>query len=154
MSNDQTPQAAKADQPHENFFYFVDGDKYESDTELTTGAAIKARLPESKRGYALFLEGHANNPDTPKMPDHMDVVLKDFPDELYYKRVTRGIDGTPMAPWGLLFPHLYLWKAESYARTFHDPLASRTAKKPVPPIPTKEEIERWKKDGLFLDPLL
>jgi len=68
-------------------------------------------------------------------------ILKDFPDELYYKRVTRGIDGTPMAPWGLLFPHLYLWKAESYARTFHDPLASRTAKKPVPPIPTKEEIE-------------
>jgi len=95
-----------------------------------------------------------NNPDTKKMPDHMDVTLKDFPDELYYRRVTRGVDGTPMAPWGMIFPHLYLWKAEAYSRTFHDPLDKRTEKKPVPPIPTKEEIERWKKDGLFLDPLL
>ncbi len=95
-----------------------------------------------------------NNPDTDKMPDHMDVTLKDFPDELYYRRVTRGVDNTPMAPWGLIFEHLYLWKAEAYARTFHDPLDKRTEKKPVPPIPTKEEIERWKKEGLFLDPLL
>ena len=95
-----------------------------------------------------------NNPDTKKMPDHMDVTLKDFPDELYYKRVTRGVDATPMAPWGMLFPHLYLWKAEAYARTFHDPLDKRTEKKPVPPIPTKEDIERWQKEGLFLDPLL
>jgi mono/diheme cytochrome c family protein len=96
----------------------------------------------------------ADNPDTDKMADHMNVTLKDFPDELYYKRVTRGVDNTPMAPWGMIFPHLYLWKAEAYARTFHDPLDKRAAKKPVPPIPTKEEIERWKKDGLFLDPLL
>ena len=95
-----------------------------------------------------------NNPDTDKMPDHMDVTLKDFPDELYYRRVTRGVDNTPMAPWGMIFPHLYLWKVETYARTFHDPLDKRAEKKPVPPIPTKEEIERWKKDGLFLDPLL
>ena len=94
-----------------------------------------------------------NNPDTKKMPDHMDVVLKDFPDELYYKRVTRGVDETPMAPWGTIFPHLYLWKAEAYARTFHDPLDKRTEKRPVPPVPTKEEVERWKKEGLFLDPL-
>jgi hypothetical protein len=64
MSNEQTAQAAKPDKPAEKFFYFVDGDKYESDTENTTGAAIKAQLPESKRGYALYLEGHGNNPDT------------------------------------------------------------------------------------------
>ena len=96
----------------------------------------------------------ANNPDTKKMPDHMNVTLKDFPDELYYKRVTRGVDATPMAPWGMIFPHLYLWKAEAYARTFHDPLDKRAAKRPVPPVPTKEEIQRWKTDGLFLDPLL
>jgi mono/diheme cytochrome c family protein len=95
-----------------------------------------------------------NNPDTKKMPDHMDVTLKDFPDELYYRRVTRGVDNTPMAPWGSIFPHLYLWKAEAYSRTFHDPLDKRAEKKPVPPIPTKEEIQRWKTEGLFLDPLL
>ena len=45
-----------------------------------------------------------------------------------------------MAPWGTIFPHLYLWKAEAYARTFHDPLDKRTAKRPVPPVPTKEEV--------------
>ena len=95
-----------------------------------------------------------DRPDTDKMPDHMNVTLKDFPDALYYRRVTRGIDGTPMAPWGTMFPHLYLWKAIVYERTFHDPLEKRTEKKPIPPIPTKEEIERWKKEGLFLDPLL
>ena len=50
------------------------------------------------------------------------VKMKDWPDALWYKRVTRGIDGTPMAPWGMIFQHLYLWKAEAYARTFHDPL--------------------------------
>ena len=92
--------------------------------------------------------------DTTKMPDHMPLKLKDWPDELYYKRVTRGIDATAMAPWGMIFPHLYLWKAEAYTRTFHDPLDKRNGKKPVPPVPTKEEIERWKTEGLFLDPLL
>ena len=92
--------------------------------------------------------------DTTKMPDSKSLKLKDWPDDLYYRRVTRGVDATPMAPWGIIFPHLYLWKAEAYVRTFHDPLDMRTEKRPVPPIPTKEEIERWQKDGLFLDPLL
>lgn len=93
--------------------------------------------------------------DTKKMADHLpDVKLKDWPDELWYKRVTRGVDGTPMAPWGAIFPHLYLWKAEAYARTFHDPLDKRAEKRPVPPVPTKEDIESWKTKELFLDPLL
>ena len=96
-----------------------------------------------------------NNVDSIKIPDRLEgVVLKDWPDHLWYKRVTRGVVGTPMAPWGMIFPHLYLWKAEAYARTFHDPLEKRTAKRPVPPVPTKEEIEKWKTDELFLDPLL
>jgi mono/diheme cytochrome c family protein len=95
------------------------------------------------------------NPDTDKIPgDHSDKLLKDWPDALWYRRVTRGVVATPMAPWGSIFPHLYLWKAEAYARTFHDPLDKRTEKRPVPPVPTKEEIESWKKDELFLDPLL
>ncbi len=96
-----------------------------------------------------------DNMDTDKMPDHLaGVPMKDWPDSLWYKRVTRGIDGTPMGPWGMIFPHLYLWKAEAYARTFHDPLDKRTEKRPVPPVPTKEEIEKWQADELFLDPLL
>ena len=96
-----------------------------------------------------------NNVDSVKIPDRLEgVVLKDWPDHLWYRRVTRGVVGTPMAPWGMIFQHLYLWKAEAYARTFHDPLEKRTAKRPVPPVPTKEEIEKWKTDELFLDPLL
>ncbi len=98
---------------------------------------------------------NGENKDTDKIPgDHYEGPLKDWPDELWYKRVTRGVPETPMAPWGTIFPHLYLWKAEAYARTFHDPLDKRTEKRPVPPVPTKEEIERWKTEGLFLDPLL
>ena len=98
---------------------------------------------------------NADNMDTDKMPDRLEgVKMQDWPDSLWYKRVTRGVDGTAMAPWGMMFQHLYLWKAEAYARTFHDPLDKRTEKRPVPPIPTKEEIEKWKTDGLFLDPLL
>ena len=92
--------------------------------------------------------------DTDKMADHVDSPLKEWPDSLWYKRVTRGVDATPMAPWGMIFPHLYLWKAEAYARTFHDPIDKRNGKRPVPPVPTKEEMEKWKTDGLFLDPLL
>ena len=96
-----------------------------------------------------------NNPDTTKIEgDHTDKLLKDWPDALWYRRVTRGVPETPMAAWGTIFPHLYLWKAEAYARTFHDPLDKRTAIRPVPPVPTKEEIEKWKTDGLFLEPLL
>ena len=96
-----------------------------------------------------------NNSDTTKIEgDHTDKPLKDWPDALWYRRVTRGVPETPMAPWGMIFPHLYLWKAEAYARTFHDPLDKRTAIRPVPPVPTKEEIEKWKTDGLFLEPLL
>jgi mono/diheme cytochrome c family protein len=97
----------------------------------------------------------ADNMDTTKMKDRVDgVPMKDWPDKLWYRRVTRGVENTPMGPWGLVFSHLYLWKAEAYARTFHDPLANRKEKRHVPPIPTKEEIEQWKKDGLFLEPLL
>ena len=96
-----------------------------------------------------------NNPDTTKIEgDHTDKLLKDWPDALWYRRVTRGVPETPMAAWGMIFPHLYLWKAEAYARTFHDPLDKRTAIRPVPPVPTKEEMEKWKTDGLFLEPLL
>ncbi len=98
---------------------------------------------------------NADGKDTTKIPgDHIDKPLKEWPDALWYKRVTRGVPETPMAPWGTIFPHLYLWKAEAYAKTFHDPLDKRANKAPVPPVPTKEEVESWKKDGMFLDPLL
>jgi len=46
------------------YFYFVDGEKFDSDDEFTTGAIIKSRLPDAKRGYALYLEGRGNDPDT------------------------------------------------------------------------------------------
>jgi hypothetical protein len=54
------------DKKHEKqkYHYFVDGVKYETDESHVTGALIKVKLPESKRGYALYLEGHGRHPDT------------------------------------------------------------------------------------------
>jgi hypothetical protein len=45
------------------YIYFVDGDKYESENAHTTGRIIKSKLPEAKRAYALYLEGHGKQPD-------------------------------------------------------------------------------------------
>lgn len=53
----------KEDKEHK-YIYFVDSDKFESSDANTTGALIKVKLPDAKRGYALYLEGHGNDPDT------------------------------------------------------------------------------------------
>jgi hypothetical protein len=58
MKTDEKPQ-----KPSETYFYFVDGDKYESEEATVTGAVIKSRLPEAKRGYALWEEGHGGAAD-------------------------------------------------------------------------------------------
>ena len=55
---DQSPK-----KPKEKYTYFVDGEKFESADSTTTGAIIKSRLPEAKRGYALYEEGHDDKPD-------------------------------------------------------------------------------------------
>jgi hypothetical protein len=48
---------------HKVYIYFVDGEKYESESAHTTGRIIKSKLPEAKRNYALYLEGHGKHPD-------------------------------------------------------------------------------------------
>lgn len=48
--------------PEKNFF-FVDGQKYETDETTLTGAQIKARVPNLDPSFSLFLEGHGNDPD-------------------------------------------------------------------------------------------
>ena len=55
---------AKPGNGKDKYFYFVDSERFDSDSEFTTGAIIKSRLPDAKRNYALFLEGQGNNPDT------------------------------------------------------------------------------------------
>ena len=45
------------------YHYLVDREKYDTDQANTTGALIKSNLPEGKRGYALYEEGHGNDPD-------------------------------------------------------------------------------------------
>ncbi|MFA6348665.1 MAG: hypothetical protein WCX06_00565 [Candidatus Paceibacterota bacterium] len=66
MTNQDAATASKAKpgDNNEKYFYFVDGEKFDSENEFTTGAIIKSRLAEAKRSYALFLEGHDNDPDT------------------------------------------------------------------------------------------
>ena len=65
------------------YCYFVDGDKYESDEAFTTGAIIKSKLPEAKRGYALFLEGHGNEADV-LINDDTSVELKGKEPKRFY----------------------------------------------------------------------
>jgi hypothetical protein len=55
---------SKPDEKHEKYFYFVDGEKFETGNNFTTGAIIKSRLAEGKRSYAVYLEGNGNDPDT------------------------------------------------------------------------------------------
>jgi len=59
-----TTEGTAAAAHNESYFYFVDGEKFDSQSEFTTGAMIKSRLADAKRSYALYLEGHANDPDT------------------------------------------------------------------------------------------
>ena len=45
------------------YSYSVDGDLFTADHSSTTGAAIKARLAEAKRAYALYEESTGSDPD-------------------------------------------------------------------------------------------
>jgi hypothetical protein len=47
----------------EKIFFFVDGEKYETDQATLTGAQIKARVPNLDPTFTLFLEGHGNEED-------------------------------------------------------------------------------------------
>jgi hypothetical protein len=74
----------KPNTPKEKYFYFVDGEKFEDDDEFTTGAIIKSRLPEAKRGYALYLEGHDNDPDQLIIDDTSISLEKDKGPKRFY----------------------------------------------------------------------
>jgi len=51
-------------EPHRReFHYFVDGEKYTTESGTITGAEIKAKIPNFNRGYSLFLEGGGKDPD-------------------------------------------------------------------------------------------
>src|SRR5258708_17929119 len=45
------------------YFFFLDGKKYESNATSITGADVRAKLPPEKAGYAIYLEGHGDEPD-------------------------------------------------------------------------------------------
>ena len=63
VSLDEGPKYFSTTLEKEHYFYFVDGEKYESDEAQITGAVIISRLPEPKRTYALYIEGQGNEPD-------------------------------------------------------------------------------------------
>ena len=54
-----TPEKEKDDK----IFYFVDGAKYEADSETVTGAQIKARIPNFDPAFVLLLENPGDEPD-------------------------------------------------------------------------------------------
>lgn len=45
------------------YFYFLDGNKIESESSSVSGATVRAKLSAEKSGYAIFLESHGNEPD-------------------------------------------------------------------------------------------
>jgi hypothetical protein len=69
--------------PEEKFLYFVDGVEFESKEEHITGAIIMAKLPEAKRGYALYLEGHGKQPDELIRPETSITLEKHKPKHFY-----------------------------------------------------------------------
>jgi hypothetical protein len=48
---------------HKEYHYFVDGEKYNSEQSLITGAFIISLLPNFEIGYSLFEEKSGNSPD-------------------------------------------------------------------------------------------
>jgi len=75
---------ASKEQDKEKLFYFVDGDKFETEESHTTGAIIRSRLPESKRTYALYLEGQGKDPDQPIADDTTVSLEKDKGPKRFY----------------------------------------------------------------------
>ena len=53
------------DKHHEKkeYFFSLDGQKYESKHSSVTGADVRAKLPPEKAGYAIYLESHGSEPD-------------------------------------------------------------------------------------------
>ena len=64
------------------FHYFVDDKKYETDDGTSTGAQIKARLPDFDPNYQLVLEGRGQNPDR-VIADNESVDLAPPPPRFY-----------------------------------------------------------------------
>jgi hypothetical protein len=70
------PEDKPAPKPQKKYFYFVDGEKFDSDVSTTTGAIIRSRLPEAKRGYALYEEGQGDEPDRQITDDNASISLE------------------------------------------------------------------------------
>lgn len=50
------------DQP-KKFAYFVDGERFETDVPVVSGAFLRAKLPTAKRDFGLYVEGAGGSPD-------------------------------------------------------------------------------------------
>jgi hypothetical protein len=46
-----------------HFSYFVDGQKYETESSSITGAMIKSQIPNFDQAYSLWIEGHGKDAD-------------------------------------------------------------------------------------------
>jgi len=64
------------------YFFFLDGQKFESESSSITGADVRAKLPAEKAGYAINLEQQGNEPDT-VVTDTMSFSLEKRPLHFY-----------------------------------------------------------------------
>jgi hypothetical protein len=61
--HNEPEQSQKPGDGRPKYFYFLDGEKIESDTSSVNGATIRSKLPPEKAGYAIYLEMHGKDPD-------------------------------------------------------------------------------------------
>jgi hypothetical protein len=83
LEKDKPKRFCAIPRPKEKYFYFVDSVKYESDEQHTTGAIIKSKLPEAKRGYTLWEEGHGSEPDKQILPTDSITLERDKPKRFF-----------------------------------------------------------------------
>jgi hypothetical protein len=63
MQSDEKTDLGNHPEGRVKYFFFLDGNKFESATSSITGADVRAKLPPDKAGYAIYLEEHGNDPD-------------------------------------------------------------------------------------------
>jgi len=61
MTGHEEPKAPQAGRP--KYFFFLDGNKIDSDSSSVSGGTVRSHLPAEKAGYAIYLEGHGKDPD-------------------------------------------------------------------------------------------
>lgn len=65
MSVESAERPGPGGEPQHEFFYFVDGKRYDWPSNNITGQQIKASIPGLNPAFQIIQEGHGSEPDHP-----------------------------------------------------------------------------------------